>query len=152
MTSTTSIIYEIVDTRLHDFPLEKGTQGSAGYDLRACILETLILAPDQVVLIPTGIKLQMPSEYMAALLLPRSGLGHKQGLVLGNLVGVIDSDYTGEMKISAWNRSKMQVVIEPMDRIAQLLFVPIVQTQMFQGVVTDAATRGANGFSSTGVR
>ena len=146
----TRIIFELVDSRLGDFPLHKGTQGSAGYDLRACVREITTIAPGEVKLIPAGIKIQMPHKDMAAMILPRSGLGHKQGLVLGNLIGLIDSDYTGELKISAWNRSETPITFYPMDRIAQLIFVPIINTFMEEGVVVDAESRGANGFSSTG--
>ena len=128
------------------------TDGSAGMDLRACIDEPLDLAPGEVTLIPSGMALYLEDPALAAVLLPRSGLGHKQGLVLGNLVGLIDSDYQGEVKISCWNRGDQVVSIEPGQRIAQLVVVPVVQVQ-WQQVQTfaDQSTRGAGGYGSTGV-
>lgn len=152
LSATQNIVFEILDERIRQFPLIKGSVASAGYDLRACIHETLLLAPGEVKLIGSGIKVAMPHNNMAAMLLPRSGQGHKLGLVLGNLVGLIDSDYTGELKISAWNRSAMQIRIDPLDRIAQLIFVPIIPTLMVEGKVDVNDGRGENGFNSSGTK
>lgn len=126
------------------------TPGSAGLDLRACIEAPIQLAPQQTVLIPTGIAIHMGSIEMAALILPRSGLGHNHGIVLGNLVGLIDSDYQGEIKVSCWNRGVDHFTINPGDRIAQMMFVPVIQP-LFK-VVEDfvASERGEGGFGSSG--
>ncbi|NBR80432.1 MAG: dUTP diphosphatase [Betaproteobacteria bacterium] len=125
--------------------------GSAGLDLRACLEAPITLAPGQVELIPTGLAMHLADATLAAMILPRSGLGHKHGLVLGNLVGLIDSDYQGQLMVSAWNRGTQPFVIEPMARIAQLVVVPVVQVQ-WQQVQTfaDQSTRGAGGYGSTG--
>ncbi|MBA2648788.1 MAG: dUTP diphosphatase [Legionella sp.] len=126
------------------------TQGSAGLDLRVCIPEPLQIAPSETVLLPTGLSIFIGSPNLAAVILPRSGLGHKHGIVLGNLVGLIDSDYQGELKISCWNRSHEHFTVNPGDRMAQLVFVPIVQVQ-FQ--VVDSfieSDRGEAGFGSSG--
>lgn len=126
------------------------TPGSAGLDLRACLESPLQLAPDETALIPTGFAIHMSDPSMAAMILPRSGLGHKHGIVLGNLVGLIDSDYQGEIKISCWNRSQDHFTISPGERIAQLVFFPVVQAQ-FEVVTTfDASQRGEGGFGSSG--
>ena len=141
---------KILDARLHDNMPAYATPGSAGLDLRACLQEPLELAPDAWELIPTGLAMHLADPAYAALILPRSGLGHKHGIVLGNLVGLIDSDYQGELMVSAWNRSPQAFVIEPMERIAQLVIVPVVQAQ-FQ-LVDDFApsARGQGGYGSTG--
>lgn len=134
-----------------EFPLPAyATQGAAGLDLRACIDEPLQIAPQEVFLMPTGLAIYIADPNLAAVILPRSGLGHKQGIVLGNLVGLIDSDYQGELKISCWNRGQEHYTIYPGDRIAQLVFLPIVQAQF--EVVQDftASDRGINGFGSSG--
>ena len=127
------------------------TPGSAGLDLRACMDIAVTLQPNAWQLIPTGIAIYLADPNYAALILPRSGLGHKHGIVLGNLVGLIDSDYQGQLMVSAWNRSDTAFTIEPMERIAQLVIVPVVQAQF--NVVNDfaaASERGAGGYGSTG--
>ncbi len=144
--------YEILDPRLDELEFKQATEGSAGFDLRAVLDEPLTLQPNEVKLIGTGIKIQMPYTNMAAMILPRSGLGHKDGIVLGNLVGLIDSDYTGELKISCWNRSSVSYTVNPMDRIAQLIFVPVFHIDMVKGKVSDNASRGDKGFNSTGTK
>jgi dUTP pyrophosphatase len=126
------------------------TPGSAGLDLRACLDAPITLEPNAWQLVGTGIAIHLADPAYAALILPRSGLGHKHGIVLGNLVGLIDSDYQGELKISAWNRSDTPFVLEPMERLAQLVIVPVVQAQF--RVVTEfaASQRGEGGYGSTG--
>lgn len=126
------------------------TGGSAGLDLRACLDEPIQVAPNETVLIPTGMAIHIGDPNLAAVILPRSGLGHKHGIVLGNLVGLIDSDYQGELKISCWNRSQDHFTIEPFDRIAQLVFIPVVQAEF--SIVHDFAetSRGESGFGSSG--
>jgi dUTP pyrophosphatase len=128
------------------------TPGSAGLDLRACLSEPLTLAPNAWQLIPTGIAIYLEDPGFAALILPRSGLGHKHGIVLGNLVGLIDSDYQGQLMVSAWNRSAVAFTIAPMERIAQLVIVPVVQAEF--NVVSEFAPsdRGEGGYGSTGKR
>ena len=141
---------KVLDNRMLDVLPSYGTPGSAGMDLRACITDPLTIEPGQAELIPTGLSIYIENPNYCAMLLPRSGLGHKQGLVLGNLVGLIDSDYQGPLMVSAWNRSKQAVVIQPMDRIAQMVIVPVVQAQ-FQIVDSFTETqRGTGGFGSTG--
>ena len=141
---------KILDPRMQDQLPVYATPGSAGLDLRACLDEPLTLAPNAWRLVPTGIAVWLKDPGYAALILPRSGLGHKHGIVLGNLVGLIDSDYQGELKISAWNRSDTPFVLQPMERLAQLVIVPVVQAQ-FQ-VVPDfpPSERGEGGYGSTG--
>lgn len=147
-----SIQLKILDARIgREFPLPRyETADSAGLDLRACLDDTLILNPGETRLIPTGISIYIGDSGLAALILPRSGLGHKSGIVLGNLVGLIDADYQGPLMISCWNRSQVAYTIEPGDRIAQLVFLPIVRTQF--DIVSDfvASTRGEGGFGSSG--
>lgn len=126
------------------------TEGSAGLDLRACIDEPLQLAPGQTELIPTGIAIYIQQPNLAATLLPRSGLGHKHGIVLGNLVGLIDSDYQGELKISCWNRGKDHFSIQPGERIAQLVIVPVVQAEFKLVDEFEQSDRGQGGFGSSG--
>ncbi|MBQ9600937.1 MAG: dUTP diphosphatase [Neisseriaceae bacterium] len=126
------------------------TEGSAGLDLRACIDEPLILSAGQTVLIPTGLAIHLADPNLCAMLLPRSGLGHKHGIVLGNLVGLIDSDYQGELKVSLWNRSNETFTINPMDRIAQMVIVPIVQAAFEIVDEFHSSERGSGGFGSTG--
>ena len=120
---------KILDARLRDAMPAYATAGSAGLDLRACLDEPLTLAPNAWQLVPTGMAMHLKDPAYAALILPRSGLGHKHGIVLGNLVGLIDSDYQGQLMVSAWNRSRVAFTIEPMERIAQLVIVPVVQAQ-----------------------
>lgn len=126
------------------------TEGSAGLDLRACIDEPLVLSAGQTVLIPTGLAIHLADPNLCAMLLPRSGLGHKHGIVLGNLVGLIDSDYQGELKVSLWNRSNETFTINPMDRIAQMVIVPIVQAAFEIVDEFHSSERGSGGFGSTG--
>ena len=141
---------KILDARLRDRLPEYATAGSAGLDLRACIAVPLTLQPGQTELIPAGLAIHLADPGVAAVILPRSGLGHKHGIVLGNLVGLIDSDYQGQIFVSTWNRGSAPFVIEPMERLAQLVVVPVVQVAL--NVVEDFATssRGAGGFGSTG--
>jgi dUTP pyrophosphatase len=126
------------------------TPGSAGLDLRACLDAPLLLAPGAWELVPTGIAIHLADPGYAAMILPRSGLGHKHGIVLGNLVGLIDSDYQGQLMVSAWNRSSTAYTVQPMERIAQLVVVPVVQAKF--NIVQDfeASARGAGGYGSTG--
>ena len=144
---------KILDARLRDMMPDYATAGSAGLDLRACLDEPLTLAPNAWQLVPTGMAMHLKDPAYAALILPRSGLGHKHGIVLGNLVGLIDSDYQGQLMVSAWNRSEVAFTIEPMERIAQLVIVPVVQAQ-FHVVdeFTQASERGEGGYGSTGKR
>ena len=141
---------KILDTRLREKMPSYATTGSAGLDLRAMLDEPLTIEPGQTVLIKTGLAIHLADPNYAALILPRSGLGHKHGIVLGNLVGLIYSDYQGELMVSTWNRGQETFTIEPFERIAQLVIVPVVQMQM--NIVEDfeASDRGAGGFGSTG--
>jgi dUTP pyrophosphatase len=141
---------KILDARMRDQLPAYATTGSAGLDLRACLERSLVLEPGQTALVPTGLAIHVGDAGYAALILPRSGLGHKHGIVLGNLVGLIDSDYQGELMISTWNRGQTTFTIEPMERLAQLVIVPVVQAQF--NIVDDFAQseRGAGGFGSTG--
>ncbi len=141
---------KILDPRLSDQLPAYATPGSAGLDLRACLDAPLTLAPNAWQLVPTGMAIYLKDPAFAALILPRSGLGHKHGIVLGNLVGLIDSDYQGQLMVSAWNRSSVAFTIEPMERIAQLVIVPVVQAQF--NIVNEfkASERGEGGYGSTG--
>jgi dUTP pyrophosphatase len=140
----------ILDARLKDNLPAYATTGSAGLDLRACLDAPLTLQPNAWQLVPTGIAIYLQDPGYAALILPRSGLGHKHGIVLGNLVGLIDSDYQGQLMVSAWNRSDVAFTIEPMERIAQLMIVPVMQAE-FNVVDSFTATqRGEGGYGSTG--
>jgi len=141
---------KILDPRLRDALPQYSTAGAAGLDLRACVEKPLKLAPGAAELVPSGIAIHLADPGLAAVVLPRSGLGHKHGIVLGNLVGLVDSDYQGEVMVSVWNRSKEAFTINPMDRIAQLVVVPVVQVKL--NVVEEfvASRRGAGGFGSTG--
>jgi dUTP pyrophosphatase len=142
----------ILDARLGtEFPLPAyATEGSAGLDLRACLEAPLLLAPGRTELIPTGLAIHVDDPALAALILPRSGLGHRHGIVLGNLVGLIDSDYQGQLMVSCWNRAGEPFIIRPGERIAQLVVVPVVQVQL--EVVTEftVSSRGAGGFGHSG--
>ncbi|WP_297526896.1 dUTP diphosphatase [Thiohalobacter sp.] len=142
----------ILDERLgREFPLpDYATEGAAGMDLRACIDDTLELAPGETHLIPTGIAIHMADPELAAVLLPRSGLGHKHGIVLGNLVGLIDSDYQGQVFVSCWNRGSESFTIEPGERIAQMVFVPVVRAAFERVDSFTDSERGAGGFGHTG--
>ena len=145
---------KILDARIGTkFPLPRyGTEGAAGLDLVACLDESLTLKAGDTQLIPTGIAIHIGDTALAAVLLPRSGLGHKHGIVLGNLVGLIDSDYQGQIFVSCWNRGKEAFVIEPGDRIAQMVFVPVVQAKFEIVQEFQASLRGAGGFGHTGVK
>lgn len=142
---------KILDARLRDNMPAYATPGSAGLDLRACIAAPLTLAPGEWQLVPTGMAIYLKDPGFAAMILPRSGLGHKHGIVLGNLVGLIDSDYQGQLMVSAWNRSPTAFTLQPMDRLAQLVIVPVVQPSFrlvedFEAV----SERGEGGYGSTG--
>jgi len=141
---------KILDPRLRDNLPQYSSAGAAGLDLRACIDKPLELAPGAAALVPSGIAIHRADPALAAVVVPRSGLGHKHGIVLGNLVGLIDSDYQGQVMVSLWNRSQAAFTINPMDRIAQLVVVPVVQVKL--NVVGEfvASRRGAGGFGSTG--
>lgn len=145
---------KILDDRIgSEYPLPKyETSGSAGLDLRAMVHEKTLLDPGQALLIPTGISIHIEDEGVCAMLLPRSGLGHKQGLVLGNLVGLIDSDYQGPLMVSAWNRSSNVVEIQPGDRIAQMVLVPVLQAELEVVQDFNQTDRGAGGFGHSGSR
>jgi dUTP pyrophosphatase len=144
---------KLLDERIgNEFALPSyATAGSAGVDLRACLNDKLCIAPGETILIPTGLSIYIADPGLAATILPRSGLGHKHGIVLGNLVGLIDSDYQGEVKISCWNRSNDHFTIEPGDRIAQLVFLPVVQVALQVVDDFEQTQRGEGGFGHTGV-
>ena len=148
----TTIEYKILDARIGTtFPRpDYATTGSAGMDLRACLDDAIALNPGDTTLIPTGIAIHIGDPSLAAVILPRSGLGHKHGIVLGNLVGLIDSDYQGQLFISCWNRGKDSFTIQPGERIAQLVFVPVVQVALQQVDDFDQSHRGAGGFGHSG--
>jgi len=141
---------KILDSRLRDNPPHYATPGSAGLDLRACLEAPLDLAPGQTTLVPTGMAIHLADPGLAAMILPRSGLGHKHGIVLGNLVGLIDSDYQGELMVSVWNRGHDSFTLNPLDRIAQLIVVPVLQVGFNIVDEFDASKRGEGGFGSTG--
>ena len=143
---------KILDPRLgNEIPLpDYATEGSAGLDLRACLDEAIVLEPGETVLIPTGLAIYIADTQMAAVLLPRSGLGHKHGIVLGNLVGLIDSDYQGQVFVSCWNRGKTAFTIEIAERIAQMVFVPIIQVEFEHVTEFNESNRGDGGFGHTG--
>jgi dUTP pyrophosphatase len=144
------IAVKIIDPRMADQLPAYATPGSAGLDLRACLQEPLTLQANAWQLVPTGIAIYLADPGFAALILPRSGLGHKHGIVLGNLVGLIDSDYQGQLMVSAWNRSDTAFTIEPMERIAQLVIVPVLQAQFEVVSEFPASVRGEGGYGSTG--
>ena len=145
-----TIDVKILDPRMKDMLPAYATPGSAGLDLRACIDAPLTLEPGQTVLVPTGLAIHVADPGYAAMILPRSGLGHKNGIVLGNLVGLIDSDYQGQLMVSTWNRGNQTFTLQPLDRLAQLVIVPVLQVGF--NVVDEFASseRGAGGFGSTG--
>ena len=143
---------KIMDARLRDAPPAYATAGSAGLDLRACLEVPLRLAPGASALVPSGIAIHLGDPGYCALVLPRSGLGHRNGIVLGNLVGLIDSDYQGQLMVSLWNRGVEPFVVQPMDRIAQLIVVPVIQVALNVVDSFGASERGAAGFGSTGGR
>ena len=143
---------KILDARIgKEFPLpQHATPGSAGMDLRACLKEPLVLAPGETALIPSGIAIHLEDPAYAAVLLPRSGLGHKHGIVLGNLVGLIDSDYQGEVKVSCWNRGQESFTVQPGERIAQMVILPVVQVQFEVVSEFEESRRGTGGFGHSG--
>ena len=141
---------KIIDNRLHEQMPAYATAGSAGLDLRACIDHTMTLQPGETMLIPTGMAIHLDNTYYAALILPRSGLGHNHGIVLGNLVGLIDSDYQGQLMVSCWNRGQTTFELNPMERIAQLVIVPVIQAEFHVVDDFDKTERGEGGFGSTG--
>lgn len=145
---------KVLDKRLgNDIPMPHyGTEGSAGLDLRACLEDTLVLNPGETKLIPTGMSIYIEDTGLAAMILPRSGLGHKHGIVLGNLVGLIDSDYQGELMVSCWNRGDKPFTMEIGERIAQLVIVPVVQAEYNFVEEFEATDRGEGGFGSTGTK
>jgi dUTP pyrophosphatase len=141
----------ILDARLRDQLPSYATEGSAGLDLRACLDAPLTLEPNAWELVPTGLAIHLADPGYAAMLLPRSGLGHKHGIVLGNLVGLIDSDYQGQLMVSTWNRSGVAFTIEPMERIAQMVIVPVVQAELnIVEAFAQSSARGVGGYGSTG--
>jgi dUTP pyrophosphatase len=146
----TPIDVRILDPRMAGQLPAYATPGSAGLDLRACLDEPLVLAPGQSSLIPTGLSIHIGNPGLAAIILPRSGLGHKHGIVLGNLVGLIDSDYQGPLMVSCWNRSQQPFTVQPLERIAQLVIVPVVQAAFRVVDSFEASSRGGGGFGSTG--
>jgi len=141
---------KILDARLHDQLPEYATPGSAGLDLRACIESTMTLKPGETNLVPSGIAIHIADSGYTALVLPRSGLGHKHGIVLGNLVGLIDSDYQGQIFVSVWNRGHTEFTMQPMERIAQLIVVPVIQVEFNIVEAFSESVRGEGGFGSTG--
>jgi dUTP pyrophosphatase len=141
---------KILDPRLHDTPPHYATPGAAGLDLRACIDAPLGIRPGQTTLVRTGMAIHLADPGLAAMILPRSGLGHKHGIVLGNLVGLIDSDYQGELMVSVWNRGQEGFMLNPLERIAQLVVVPVLQVGFNVVEDFDASARGEGGFGSTG--
>ncbi|MBV8466466.1 MAG: dUTP diphosphatase [Burkholderiales bacterium] len=145
-----TIDVRLLDDRLKTQPPAYATAGSAGLDLRACIDAPLTLAPGATALIPTGMAIHIADHHLAAMILPRSGLGHKHGIVLGNLVGLIDSDYQGQIFVSVWNRGTETFVVQPLERIAQLVVVPVVQVGFNVVESFEASERGEGGFGSTG--
>ena len=143
---------KILDERMRAYLPQYATAGSAGLDLRALLDEPLVIEPGQTVLVKTGLAIHLADPGYAALILPRSGLGHKKGIVLGNLVGLIDSDYQDELMISTWNRSSEPFTLEPFERLAQLLIVPVVQAKFSIVDSFEESSRGAGGFGSTGTK
>ena len=146
----TTIDLKVLAERVAGQLPEYATPGSAGLDLRACIDAPLVLEPGRTVLIPTGLAIHIADPGLAAMILPRSGLGHKHGIVLGNLVGLIDSDYQGPLMVSCWNRGDVVFTVQPLERIAQLVIVPVVQAQFRRVDEFSDSERGSGGFGSTG--
>ena len=145
-----TIDIKILDPRMKDMLPAYATEGSAGLDLRACIDEAVTIEPGATVLIPTGLAIHIANPGYAAMILPRSGMGHKNGIVLGNLVGLIDSDYQGQLMVSTWNRGQAAFTLTPMERLAQLIVVPVMQVGFNIVDEFDTSERGAGGFGSTG--
>ena len=148
----TPIDLQVLDARMAEQIPAYATPGSAGLDLRACLDEAITLAPGQTTLIPTGLAIHIADPAVCAVVLPRSGLGHKHGLVLGNLTGLIDADYQGPLMVSAWNRGQNPLDIAPGDRIAQLVFLPVIRAQFLRVEAFEQSGRGEGGFGHTGVR
>ncbi len=148
--TTATIELKVLDERIRPYLPAYATPGSAGMDLRACIDASLNLAPGQAELIPTGVAIHIADPGLAALILPRSGLGHKHGIVLGNLVGLIDSDYQGQLMVSCWNRGSATFELNPMERLAQLVLVPVVQAVFAEVREFHETQRGSGGFGSSG--
>ncbi len=146
----TTVDVKLLDARMADALPAYATPGSAGLDLRACLDEPLLIEPGQTRLIPTGLAIHIADPGLAAVILPRSGLGHKHGIVLGNLVGLIDSDYQGPLMVSCWNRGQVAYTVQPMERIAQLVIVPVVQASFRRVESFEVSDRGEGGFGSTG--
>ena len=146
----TTIDLKVLDARMAGQVPAYATPGSAGLDLRACLDAPLVLEPGQTQLIPTGLAIHIGDPSLAAMILPRSGLGHRHGIVLGNLVGLIDSDYQGPLMVSCWNRGVAAFTVQPMERIAQLVIVPVVQASFRRVEEFGASARGEGGFGSTG--
>ena len=140
----------VLDPRIRDHLPAYATRGSAGLDLRACIDEPIVLKAGDTSLVPTGIAIHLEDAGLAAVIIPRSGLGHKHGIVLGNLVGLIDSDYQGQLMVSCWNRGREPFEVKPFERIAQLVIVPVVQVELNVVDSFEESARGAGGFGSTG--
>ena len=145
-----TIDIKILDDRMKEYLPSYATPGSAGLDLRACITEPLVIEPGETRLVPTGLAIHIADPGYAALILPRSGLGHKHGIVLGNLVGLIDSDYQGQLMVSTWNRGDNAFTLNPLDRLAQLVIVPILQVGFNVVDEFGESARGTGGFGSTG--
>ena len=152
MSSMATVELQILDLRIREHLPAYATTGSAGMDLRACIGEPLTVAPGDAQLISTGIAIHVGDASLAAMILPRSGLGHRHGIVLGNLVGLIDSDYQGPLMVSCWNRSRNPYTVQPFERIAQLVIVPVVQASFRVVERFEASERGTGGFGSSGTR
>ena len=146
----TTIDIKLLDARMAAYLPAYATPGSAGLDLRACLDVDLMIQPGQTVLIPTGLAIHIADAGLAAMILPRSGLGHKHGIVLGNLVGLIDSDYQGPLMVSCWNRSQVAFTLAPLERIAQMVIVPVVQAAFRTVTEFGSSQRGEGGFGSTG--
>ena len=147
---STTIELKLLDARMSDYLPAYATPGSAGLDLRACIDAPMVIEPGQATLISTGLAIYIGDPGLAAMLLPRSGLGHKHGIVLGNLVGLIDSDYQGPLMVSCWNRGSAAFTVQPLERIAQMVIVPVVQATFRRVAEFAASARGEGGFGSTG--
>lgn len=145
-----TVAVKILDQRMHAQLPAYATPGSAGLDLRACLDQALTLAPGATALVPTGLAIHIADPGYAAMILPRSGLGHKHGIVLGNLVGLIDSDYQGQLMVSVWNRGQQEFVLQPMERMAQLVIVPVMQVGFEVVDEFNDSSRGSGGFGSTG--
>lgn len=150
--TTAKIALIILDERIRPYLPAYATPGSAGMDLRACVEHSVAIAPGETLLIPTGVAIHIADPGLAAMILPRSGLGHKHGIVLGNLVGLIDSDYQGPLMVSCWNRGRETFLLQPLDRLAQLVIVPVVQATFEVTEDFENSARAAGGFGSTGRR